>query len=336
MSDTFRAIVVEQQGEGSNAKYTSSLQTLPLSRLPEGDVTLRVLFSSVNYKDGMIVQGLFGPRAGPYPLVPGIDLVGEVVESASSRCRPGDQVIVTGWGIGERHWGGYAQIARVKSEWITPLPNALNPIRAMAIGTAGLAAMMGIMLLERNGLKPENGDVLVTGAAGGVGSLAIAVLANLGYKVVASTGRREEEDYLKSLGAASVIDRNELAVTHDRFLLPERWAGAIDNVGGTTLATILMSLKSRGSVASVGLAGGRELHTTVMPFLFRGISLLGVDTPLATPAERSEAWGRLARELPLDKLDAMTDMAPLSVVPQLAKDIVAGRVRGRMVVDVNA
>ena len=336
MSDSFKAVLVSQTGEGKDATYSSALTELPVERLPEGDVTLRVLFSSLNYKDGMITTGRFGPRAGPYPLVPGIDLVGEVVDSAEATLSPGQHVIVTGWGIGERHWGGFAQMARVRSDWITPLPLSLNPIRAMAIGTAGLAAMMGIMGMERMGLAPDQGEVLVTGAAGGVGSLATAILANLGYDVVASTGRRDQDSYLRDLGARDVIDRAELSAPTDKPMLAERWAGAIDNVGGATLTNILLALKSRGSVASIGLAGGRELHTTVLPFLFRGINLLGVDTPLARPEERRVAWDRLARELPLDKLDAMIEMAPLAAVPDLAEEIIQGRVRGRTVIDVNA
>lgn len=337
MTDTFRAILVEQQGEGKTATYKKGrLVDLPVAELPDGDVSLKVLFSSVNYKDGMISLGLFGPRAGPYPLVPGIDLVGEVIDSASPDHKPGDVVIVTGWGIGERQWGGYAERARVKSEWITPLPKGLNPIRAMAIGTAGLAAMMGILLLERNGLKPGQGPVLVTGAAGGVGSLAVAILRQLGYSVAASTGRPELASYLKDLGASDIVDRADLAASHDRPLLAERWAGAIDNVGSTTLNTVLLSLKSRAGVASVGLAGGRELNTTVLPFLFRGVMLLGVDTPLATAAERREAWARLVSDLPMDKLDALTDVAPLSAVPDLAAAINKGQVRGRVVIDCQA
>jgi acrylyl-CoA reductase (NADPH) len=268
--------------------------------------------------------------------VPGIDFAGTVIESQSPAFRPGDKVVLTGWRVGEIHWGGYAERARVKADWLVKLPDGLTAERAMAIGTAGFTAMLAVMALERHGLQPPHGEVLVTGAAGGVGSVATAVLKQRGYQVAASTGRPEQHDYLKSLGAATIVDRASLATPPKRPLDSERWAGAIDAVGGTTLATVLTQMKYRASVAAVGLAGGNELPTTVIPFLLRGVNLLGIDSVMCPRPEREEAWRRLARELPAEKLDAMAERAKLADLPELAKRILKGGVRGRVVVDVRA
>ena len=244
-------------------------------------------------------------------------------------------MVLTGWRVGETHWGGYAQKARVKGEWLVALPAGLTPPRAMAIGTAGLTAMLAVMALERHGLTPGSGEILVTGAAGGLGSVAIAILAKLGYSVAASTGRAETHDYLRSLGAASIIDRATIATPSSKPLDPERWAGCIDSVGGSTLATILPQMKHRGAVASCGLAGGTKLETTVIPFLLRGVSILGIDSVACPTVERISAWARLARDLPAAKLDAMSQMAGLGDLLRLGPDILAGRIRGRVIVDVN-
>jgi acrylyl-CoA reductase (NADPH) len=265
-----------------------------------------------------------------------VDFAGTVERSESPRFRPGDKVILTGWRVGELRWGGYAQKARVKADWLVRLPEGLTTARAMAIGTAGLTAMLAVMALERHGLRPGEGEVLVTGAAGGVGSVAVAVLHRLGHQVVASTGRAEEHGYLTGLGAASVLDRAALATPPARPLDRERWAGAVDAVGGTTLATVLTQLRNRASVAAVGNAGGVELRTTVIPFLLRGVNLLGIDSVASPLEEREAAWRRLAQELPMDRLDAMTSRARLEELPELGRRILAGGVRGRVVVDVSA
>jgi acrylyl-CoA reductase (NADPH) len=329
----FRALVLREAGEG---KVESSVETLREESLPEGDVTVAVEHSTLNYKDGMVLQGL-GRLVRRYPHVPGIDFAGTVERSDSPRFKPGDKVVLTGWRVGEVHWGGYAQKARVKADWLVTLPEGLTAARAMAVGTAGFTAMLAIMALERHGLRPGEGrEVLVTGAAGGVGSVAVAVLHRLGHRVVASTGRSEEHDYLKGLGADSIIDRAALANPPARPLDSERWAGAIDAVGGTTLASLLTQLRNRGSVAAVGNVGGVEVRTTVLPFLLRGVNLLGIDSVMSPRDEREEAWRRIARELPMDKLDAMTGRARLGDLPELGKRILEGGVRGRVVVDMDA
>ena len=266
----------------------------------------------------MILQGL-GRLVRTYPHIPGIDFAGTVERSDSPRFKPGDKVILTGWRVGELHWGGYAQKARVKADWLVPLPATLTTRQAMAIGTAGFTAMLSVIALQRHGLRPGDGEVLVTGAAGGVGSVAIAILHRLGCHVAASTGRPSEHDYLKDLGASTIIDRTALAAGPGKPLDRERWAGAIDAVGGSTLATVLTQVRNRGSVAAVGNAGGIELNTTVLPFLLRGINLLGIDSVMAPAPDREEAWRRLAQDLPLDKLDAMTTQARLADLPALAK-----------------
>ncbi len=317
----------------TDGKVTGAVEEVAESQLPAGDVTVAVQYSTLNYKDGLVLGGL-GRLVRQYPHVPGIDFVGVVEASESKRWKKGDAVILTGWRVGETRWGGYAQKARVNGEWLVALPAALSPKRAMAIGTAGLTAMLAVMALEAHGIGPDRGEILVTGAAGGLGSVATAILAKLGYGVVASTGRPETHDYLKSLGAASIIGRDSIATPSGKPLDAERWAACVDSVGGSTLATLLPQLKYRGAVASCGLAGGSKLETTVIPFLLRGVSILGIDSVVCPAAERDQAWSRLARDLPLDKLDAAIGMAGLADLPRLGADILAGRVRGRVVVDV--
>jgi acrylyl-CoA reductase (NADPH) len=326
----FRALLLEER-EG---KVAASVQSLDESRLPPGDVTVDIEYSTINYKDGMIVRGL-GRMVRQYPHVPGIDFAGSIAQSSDNRYRPGDKVVLTGWRVGEARWGGYATKARVEGDWLVPLPadGPLTTKRAMAIGTAGLTAMLAIMALEEHGVTPDKGEVLVTGATGGVGSIAVALLSNLGYTVAASTGKAESHDYLRELGAATIIDRVELAAPCDKPLESERWAGGIDNVGGTTLARVLSQTKWHGSVAAVGLAGGASLTTSLLPFLLRGVNLLGIDSNACPPDRRRTAWQRLARELPMEKLDSMTRTAALEDLPGLANEILAGKVRGRVVIE---
>lgn len=331
-SAEFRALVLEER-EG---KVVADLRTLDNSALPEGDVLVRVFYSDLNYKDGLVVKGL-GKLVRKYPHVPGIDFSGVVEESASSRFSPGDEVILTGWRVGEVHWGGYAGMARVKADWLVPLPKGLSLRQAMAIGTAGFTAMLAVMALEEHGLKPENkGEVLITGAAGGVGSVAVALLANLGYRVAAVTGRADQQDYLRGLGATTIVARSELETPAKGPLGPERWSGAIDNVGGAILGNLLGSLCYWGSCASVGNAAGIKFESTVIPFLLRGINLLGIDSATCPYERRMIAWPRLAQELPMDKLDEVTRVVPLTSVPAEADQILKGQVRGRTVIDVGA
>jgi len=310
-----------------------SIEAVDETRLPPGEVTVAVECSTLNYKDGMILQGI-GRLVRNYPHVPGIDFAGTVERSDSPQFKPGDPVILTGWRVGETQWGGYAEKARVRASYLVHRPEGLSARQAMAIGTAGFTAMLAAIALERHGLKPGAGDVLVTGAAGGLGSIAVALLFRLGHRVVASTGRPEQRDYLAELGAADLIDRATLAAKPSRPLDTERWAGAIDAVGGTTLATILTQLKNRASVAACGLAGGSDLSATVLPFLLRGVNLLGIDSVMCPRDERIEAWQRLVRDLPLDRLDRMTETVPFSALPGLAPKILRGETRGRIVVDV--
>ncbi len=328
MSD-FRALLLEESG----GKVAARIANLPESDLPPGEVTVAVEYSTLNYKDGMILEGV-GRLVRKYPHVPGVDFAGTVEISSSPEWKQGDKVVLTGWRVGEMQWGGYAQKARVKASQLIALPPAISAKRAMAIGTAGFTSMMAVMALEAHGLKPGMGDVLVTGAAGGVGSVAIAILAKLGYPVAASTGRPETHDYLKSLGASSFIDRAELAKPPARPLDSERWAGAIDSVGSTTLATVLTQMKYRGSVAACGLAGGSDLPASVIPFLLRGVKLLGIDSVLCPRDERQAVWARLARDLPLDKLDAITQTIALDDLPGWGAKILKGGVRGRVVVEI--
>jgi acrylyl-CoA reductase (NADPH) len=328
----FSALVLEER----DGKVSAGIQELDSDQLPAGDVTVAVRASTLNYKDGMILKGI-GRMVRSYPHVPGVDFAGVVERSDSPEFKPGDEVVLTGWRVGESYWGGYAQKARVKSDWLVKLPPGMTIERSMAIGTAGFTSMLAVMALEAHGLKPGSDDeVLVTGAAGGVGSIAIAILAQLGYKVAASTGRPSEHDYLRGLGASTIVDRSELAAPSSRPLLSERWIGAVDAVGGTTLAHVLATLKYHSSVAACGLAGGNELATTVLPFLLRGVNLLGIDSVMCPKPLRAEAWHRLARDLPTAKLDALTSRAGLRDLPGLADRILAGQVRGRMVIDVNA
>ena len=324
----FRALVLDEK----DGKVSSSLQTLDDDRLPPGDVTVSVSHSTLNYKDGMILAGL-GRIVRKYPHVPGIDFAGTVEASNAPGIKPGDKVILTGWRVGEWTWGGYAQKARVKSEWLVPLPAGMTPQQAMAIGTAGFTAMLAVMALEQRGLSPDKGEVLVTGAAGGVGSVAVAILAKRGYTVVASSGRAEAHDYLKSLGASTIIGRAETLAPPGKPLVAERWAGCVDAVGGATLAGVLPAMKYGASVAACGNAGGNDVPASVIPFLLRGVSLLGIDSALKPMPERREAWARLVRDLPLDKLDAMTSVIGLGDLPAEGQRILKGQVRGRVVVD---
>jgi acrylyl-CoA reductase (NADPH) len=282
----------------------------------------------------MVLRGL-GKLVRSYPHVPGVDFAGRVVSCDSGRFAPGDEVILTGWRVGEVRWGGYAELARVKAEWLVKLPPGLTPARAMAVGTAGLTSMLAVEALERHGLKPgEETEVLVTGASGGVGSVAVAILSRLGYRVAASTGRMEEEAYLRGLGAQAIVPRGELESAGDRPLRAERWAGAVDAVGGRVLAGVLPQLRYGGSVAACGLAGGSDLATTVIPFLLRGANLLGIDSVMQPLPARESAWGRIAETLPGEMLDAMTRTVRLEDVPTQADEILKGRVRGRIVVQV--
>ena len=330
----FKAILLEER----DGKVEAALEELEAARLPAfegaGGVTVAIEYTTLNYKDGMILGGI-GRLVRNYPHVPGIDFAGTVAASDHPEYAPGDQVILTGWRVGEATWGGHAQQARVKGDWLVPLPEGLTTKRAMALGTAGFTAMLAVMALEDHGVTPDKGEILVTGAAGGVGSVATAVLAKLGYRVAASTGRSETHDYLKSLGAETIIAREELSEPNKRPLESERWAGCIDAVGGTTLARVLAQTRLHGSVAAVGLAGGAKLETTVLPFLLRGVNLLGIDSATCPRPRRHAAWARLAADLPMDQLDAMTSEAGLAELLDLAGQILKGQIRGRTVVDVN-
>lgn len=327
----FKALLVENTG----GTITSAVRELDDSQLPSGEVTVAVEYSTVNYKDGLTVTGA-GGLVKQYPHVPGIDFAGTVLASEHPAWRPGDQVILTGWRVGEVRWGGYAQRARVNADWLVPLPAGLSTRRAMAIGTAGLTSMLAVIALEHQGLAPASGEVLVTGAAGGVGSVATAILAKRGYQVTASTGRAQLHEYLRALGASAVIDRAAFAEPAKRPLEGERWAACIDSVGGNTLARVLAQTKYRGSVAAVGLAGGSKLDHTVIPFLLRGVNLLGIDSVMCALPRRIEAWKRLGEDLPVEQLDSMIVNAGLADVPRLAAEILKGGIRGRVVVDVNA
>lgn len=325
----FKAILIEKDDAG----YRAGLSELDASALPEGDVTVKVAYSTLNYKDGLAITGK-GPVVRKFPMVPGIDLVGTVEESTHADVKIGDTVILNGWGVGENHWGGLAQFARLKGEWLVPLPPAFTPRQAMAIGTAGYTAMLCVMALERHGVTPDRGEVLVTGANGGVGSAAIALLARLGYTVVASTGRPQEAEFLKTLGAAEIIDRATLSEP-GKPLAKERWAGAVDTVGSHTLANVCAGMRYRGTVAACGLAQGMDLPATVAPFILRGVTLAGIDSVMAPREERLEAWSRLARDLDPAKLDIITSEIGLGDVVDTARRLIDGQVRGRIVVDVN-
>jgi len=326
----FRALVIDNNG----GTVSASLQNVSEASLPAGNVIVAVEYSTVNYKDGLVVTGA-GGLVKRYPHVPGVDFAGQVLESRHPAYRQGDRVVLTGWRVGEVQWGGLAQKASVDGDWLVPVPADLSTRQAMAVGTAGLTAMLAVMALEAHDLHPRSGEVLVTGAAGGVGSAAIAILAKRGYQVVASTGRADTHEYLKSLGATAVIDRSSFAEPAKRPLEGERWAGCIDAVGGNTLARVLAQTRYAGSVAAVGLAGGSKLEHTVIPFLLRGVNLLGIDSVMCPMKRRIEAWTRLRADLPLDKLEAMTAEVKLDEVPGIAAQILKGGIRGRVVVDVN-
>lgn len=326
----FKALVVDSNG----GTVSASMQTIDEASLPPGNVRVAVDYSTVNYKDGLVVTGQ-GGLVKRYPHVPGIDFAGTVIDSEHPAHKPGDKVVLTGWRVGEVQWGGFSQKAAVNGDWLVPLPPGLTTRHAMAIGTAGFAAMLAITALEKHGLDPSAGEVLITGAAGGVGSIAVTILAKLGFQVVASTGRAQAREYLETLGAQAVIDRSSFAAAATRPLEGERWAGCIDSVGGNTLTRVLAQTRYGRSVAAVGLAGGNKLEHTVIPFLLRGINLLGIDSVMCPMPRRLEAWGRLQKDLPLDKLDALTETAPLHEVPRIAARILQGQVRGRVVIDVN-
>ncbi len=330
MVDAFRAVRLFKTETGQEARIVD----LSDADLMDGDVTVQVEFSTINYKDGLALTGK-APVVRVWPLTPGIDFAGVVQASADPAFASGDRVVLNGWGVGESHHGGLAQRARVKGDWLVKLPDAITTRQAMAIGTAGYTAMLAVMALERNGLTPARGDVLVTGAAGGVGGVAIALLDRLGYRVIASSGRKAEQaDYLQRLGAAEIIDRAELA-SPGRPIGKERWAGAIDSVGSHTLANVLGQTRYGGVVAACGLAQGMDLPGSVAPFILRGITLAGIDSVMRPKPDREEAWSRLARDLDLAKLEAMTTTASLADAPQLGAAILAGEVRGRVVIDVN-
>lgn len=330
----FNALIVNKDEDSGLA--SAAVEQIDLDQLPEGNVTVAVDYSTVNYKDGLCLSPKGGGLVRNYPHIPGIDFAGTVEASEDDRYKPGDKVVLTGWRVGEAYWGGYTQKARVKADWLVPLPAGLDTRQAMAVGTAGFTAMLAVMALEDHGMKPGQGPVLVTGAAGGVGSVATAILANLGYEVAGVTGRPETEEYLRSLGATQIVARDELNETVKRPLESETWAGCVDAVGGEMLARVLGQMKYGGSVAAVGLAGGAGLPATVIPFLLRGVNLLGIDSVMQPYDNRVRAWERLATDLPLDKLEAMVKPAVLSDLPQLGADILKGQVQGRVVVDVNA
>ena len=329
----FRALLVEKDDEG---KTSAAVTELTEDRLPEGEVTVAVEYSTVNYKDGLCI----GPGAGlvrTYPHVPGIDLAGTVENSTDDRYTPGDKVVLTGWRVGEAHWGGYSERARVKADWLVPLPDGLTTRQAMAVGTAGFTAMLAIMALEDHGLKPGDGEVLVTGAAGGVGSVAVAILAKLGHEVTAVTGRPDQADYLTGLGATAIVSRDELTEVTKKPLESERWAGCVDAVAGAMLGRVLKQMKYGTSVAAIGLAGGAAIEgALITPFILRGVNLLGIDSVMRPYADRLRAWQRIAADLPMDKLEAMVEPATLADLPDLGRAILKGQVRGRVVVDVKA
>jgi acrylyl-CoA reductase (NADPH) len=325
----FNAILLEKTGDAQ----TCALKSLDERQLPDGDVLLRVDYSTLNYKDALALTGR-SPIARKYPMVPGIDGAGAIEESSHLRFKPGDRVVLNGWGVGESHWGCLAQKARLKGDWLVKLPETFTSRQAMAIGTAGYTAMLCVMALEHHGVKPGDGEVVVTGAAGGVGSIAVAVLAKLGYRVVASTGRVHEAEYLKRLGAAEIIDRATLSQP-GRPLAKERWAGAVDTVGSHTLANVCASMRYRGVVTACGLAQGMDFPASVAPFILRGVTLAGVESVMVPREQREIAWARLAADLDAAKLDLMTREIALTEAIAAAPDVLAGKVRGRLVVDVN-
>jgi len=328
----FNALVVNKD---EDEKTSAAVEQISVDQLPEGNVTVAVEYSTVNYKDGLCI-GSGGGMVRNYPHVPGIDFSGTVEASDDDRYSPGDKVVLTGWRVGEVQWGGYSQKARVNADWLVPLPELISSKQAMAIGTAGLTAMLAIIALEQHGLQKSNGSILVTGGSGGVGSVAIAILSKLGYEVATVTGRPESADYLKSLGASIIVPREELNEAIKRPLEKQVWSGCVDTVGGEMLARVFGQMFYGSSVAAVGNAGGARLPASVMPFILRGVNLLGIDSVMQPYQNRLNAWERLASDLPMDKLEAMITPATLSDLPRLGADILKGQVRGRVVVDVNA
>lgn len=327
----FKALTLTKDTDG---KTLAALGSSAESDLPDGNVLVRVAYSSLNYKDGLAITGK-SPVVRKFPMVPGIDFAGTVLESGQANLKPGDEVILNGWGVGESHWGGLAERARVKGDWLVPMPAGMDAKRAMAIGTAGYTSMLCVMALQDRGVRPEHGPVLVTGANGGVGTIAISLLANLGFSVHASTGRLDESAYLRSLGASEIVERSELG-SPGKPLQKERWAAAIDSVGSHTLANVCASLRYGGTVAACGLAQGMDFPSSVAPFILRGIALIGVDSVNAPMERRLAAWRRLATELPGDVIDANTRTIGLAAVPEAAVELLAGNVRGRLVVDLSA
>lgn len=324
----FKAVLIDRDNDG---KQTVSFTELDENRLPEYPVTVRVEYSTLNYKDALAITHK-APIVKQYPLVPGVDIAGVVEASSDPDYKPGDRVVLNGWGVGESYWGGLAQKARLKGEWLIPLPDRFTTRQAMAIGTAGYTAMLCILALERHGVTPDKGEILVTGAAGGVGSVAVALLAKLGYRTVAVTGRAEEADYLTALGAAEILPREQFS-RPGRPLGKERWAGAVDVVGGHTLANVCATMRYNGVVAACGLAGGMDLPATVAPFILRGVTLAGVDSVQRPRSERLEAWRRLAQDLDPQKLASMTYEIGLSEAVATAPHFMEGKIRGRIVVD---
>lgn len=328
MEQTFKALLLTEH----DGAVQMAIRDLHTRDLPEGNVLVQVAYSSLNYKDGLAVNGK-ARVVRTYPMVPGVDLAGTVVESTSPQYQPGDKVIGTGWEMGERHWGGYTQYERVDAGRLVPLPEGMSLQEAMGIGTAGFTAMLAVMALERHGLQPDGREIVVTGATGGVGSIAVAILAHLGYNTVASTGSSEASAYLKDLGASEIIGRDVLAAPSSKPLERERWAGAVDAVGGETLAGLLRATARDGAIAACGNAGGVGLNTTVLPFILRGVALLGIDSNLCPFDRRKEAWESLASVLPREILDRMMQVVPLEDVPKVSKEILQGKTQGRIVVD---
>jgi len=328
---TFRALVLTQ---GADRKVSGTIETLPEDRLPAGDVTVAIDYSTLNYKDGLVLTS-GGGLVKTWPHVGGIDFAGTVETSDNPSFKPGDKVVLNGYRVGELHWGGYATKARVKGDWLVKLPASISPRHAMAIGTAGYTSMLCVAALEKHGIKPASGEILVTGAAGGVGSVAVAILAKLGYTVVAATGRAQEGDYLKALGATTIMDRKELTEAPDRPLLGERFAGVVDTVSGVMFARALAQVKYGGAAAVCGLAAGPAFPGSILPFILRGVSVYGIDSVMLPKAPREEAWRRLGSDLPLDKLDSTVSEAGLGDLMALAPKILKGEIRGRVVVDVN-
>ena len=328
---TFRALVLSQ---GADRKVSGAVETLPEEKLPAGDVTVAIDYSTLNYKDGLVLTS-GGGLVKTWPHVGGIDFAGTVEASDNAGFKAGDKVVLNGWRVGELHWGGYATKARVKGDWLVKLPATISSKRAMAIGTAGYTSMLCVMALEKHGIRPASGEILVTGAAGGVGSVAVAILGKLGYNVVAATGRPQEGDYLKSLGATTILDRKELTEAPDRPLLSERFAGVVDTVSGVMFAKALAQVKYGGAAAVCGLAAGPSFPGSILPFILRGVSVYGIDSVMLPKGPREEAWKRLGTDLPLDKLDSTVSEAGLSDLMALAPKILKGEVRGRVVVDVS-